>query len=164
MKAHKYQIKVKWTGNEGNGTSNYKSYNRDHEISSVGKYEGINGSSDPAFLGDKTKYNPEDLFISSISACHMLWYLHLCSVNKISVTEYIDNATGRMEETENGSGKFTEIILNPSVKITNANLIDKANELHSEANKMCFIANSCNIKIEHKPNTTTENGPYTKEI
>lgn len=156
MKAHNYQIKVEWTGNEGNGTLNYKSYNRNHEISSDGKYDGINGSSDPTFLGDKTKYNPEDLFISSISACHMLWYLHLCSVNKIVVTEYIDNATGIMEETENGSEKFTEVTLNPNVKITNPDLINKANELHSEANKMCFIANSCNFKIGHKPNTIVD--------
>jgi organic hydroperoxide reductase OsmC/OhrA len=156
MKAHNYKIKVEWTGNEGNGTLNYKSYTRNHEISSDGKYDGINGSSDPSFLGDKTKYNPEDLFISSISACHMLWYLHLCSVNKIVVTEYIDNASGIMEETENGSGKFMEVILNPNVKITNPDLINKANELHSEANKMCFIANSCNFKIQHKPITIVD--------
>lgn len=164
MKAHNYQIKVKWTGNEGNGTLNYKSYNRTHEISSDGKYDGIHGSSDPAFLGDKSKYNPEDLFISSISACHMLWYLHLCSVNKISVTEYIDNATGRMEETADGSGKFTEVILNPKVKITNADLIDKANELHQKANKMCFIANSCNFKIGHKPKTLAVNTTHNKDL
>lgn len=154
MKTHNYHIKIEWTGNEGNGTLNNKSYNRNHEISAGNKYDGINGSSDPSFLGDKTKYNPEDLFLSSISACHMLWYLHLCSVNKIVVTEYIDNATGIMVETENGSGKFTEVTLNPSVKITNTDLIKKANELHSEANKMCFIANSCNFKIRHKPKTT----------
>lgn len=156
MKAHNYKIKVEWIGNEGNGTLNYKSYNRNHEISSDGKYGGINGSSDPSFLGDKTKYNPEDLFISSISTCHMLWYLHLCSVNNIVVTEYIDNATGIMEEMENGSGKFTEVTLNPNVKITNPDLINKANDLHSEANKMCFIANSCNFTIVHKPNTIVD--------
>lgn len=156
MKTHNYEIKVEWIGNVGNGTLNYKSYNRNHKISANGKYEEINGSSDPDFLGDKTKYNPEDLFISSISACHMLWYLHLCSANQIVVTEYIDHATGIMEETENGSGKFTEVTLNPTVKITNADLIDKANKLHSEANKMCFIANSCNFKIGHNPKTTAE--------
>ncbi len=156
MKRHNYEIKVEWTGNEGNGTLNYKSYNRNHKIISDGKYDKINGSSDPSFLGDKTKYNPEDLFLSSLSACHMLWYLHLCSVHRIIVTEYLDNATGIMEETENGSGKFTEVTLNPKVKITDGNLIKKANELHEEANKMCFIANSCNFKIGHKPNTTTE--------
>lgn len=156
MKRHEYEIKVEWTGNEGKGTLNYKSYNRSHKIISDGKYDEIKGSSDPSFLGDKTKYNPEDLFLSSLSACHMLWYLHLCSAHKIIVTEYLDNATGIMEETENRSGKFIEVTLNPKVKITDENMIEKANKLHEEANKMCFIANSCNFKIRHKSETTTE--------
>ncbi len=153
MKNHKYEIKVEWTGNEGKGTLNYKAYNRNHTISGNGKYKEILGSSDPSFLGDKSKYNPEDLFLSSLSACHMLWYLHLCSVHKIIVTNYVDNATGIMEESKNGSGKFKEVTLHPSVTIENKELVDKANELHSEANKMCFIANSCNFKIAHKPKT-----------
>ncbi len=156
MKNHNYEIKVEWTGNEGKGTLNYKSYNRNHKIIGHGKYDDIKGSSDPSFLGDKTRYNPEDLFLSSLSACHMLWYLHLCSVNKIIVTEYIDRAKGVMEETKNGSGKFTSVTLNPEVKITDKNRIEKANELHEEANKMCFIANSCNFKIGHNPNTIVE--------
>ncbi len=151
MKKHNYQVKVEWTGNEGKGTLNYKSYNRNHKITTEGKYDAIKGSSDPSFLGDKTRYNPEDLFLSSLSSCHMLWYLHLCSVHKIIVTEYVDNATGVMEEMDNGSGKFTEVTLHPIVKITDQNMIEKANELHEEANKMCFIANSCNFKIGHNP-------------
>ena len=153
MKTHRYNIEVEWTGNDGDGTLNYKSYQRNHKISAEGKSVVINGSSDPSFMGDKTKYNPEDLFLASLSACHMLWYLHLCTVHKIVVTAYIDQATGSMEETKNGSGKFTEVTLHPNVKITDASMITKANQLHKEANKMCFIANSCNFNIHHKPTT-----------
>jgi len=151
MKTHNYEVKVEWTGNEGKGTLNYKSYNRNHEIIGNEKYVGIKGSSDPSFLGDKTRYNPEDLFLSSLSACHMLFYLHLCAVNKIIVTEYLDNATGIMEESKSGSGKFTKVTLHPKVTITDKNMIEKANELHKKANELCFIANSCNFKIDHKP-------------
>lgn len=156
MKTHNYNTRIEWTGNEGQGTLNYKSYNRNHNIIIDGKYSEINGSSDPSFLGDKTKYNPEDLFLSSLSACHMLWYLHLCSVHKIIVTEYYDNATGIMEESKNGSGKFVEVTLNPTVKITDPNKTEQANKLHEKANEMCFIANSCNFTIQHKPKTMTE--------
>lgn len=155
MIKHDYKIKVEWTGNLGEGTVNYKSYNRNHEISAVGKYAVINGSSDPAFLGDKTRYNPEDLFLSSLSTCHMLWYLHLCAEHKIVVISYTDNATGVMEELDNGSGKFIEVTLNPKVKITDHKLIDKAVQLHEKANEMCFIANSCNFKIKHQPEIKT---------
>lgn len=151
MKEHHYNINLEWTGNKGKGTMDYKSYNRDHSISSANKYSEILGSSDPSFRGDKTKYNPEDLFLSSIASCHMLWYLHLCSVNQIVVTSYADNATGTMEESKNGSGKFKEVTLYPIVTIKDKSKITKATELHSEANAMCFIANSCNFVIGHNP-------------
>lgn len=153
MKSHHYTTKIEWTGNQGKGTLTYKSYTRDHRISINGKYSEILASSDPSFLGDQTRYNPEDLFLSSLSACHMLWYLHLCSVHKIVVTAYVDSATGTMEEDKNGSGKFTNVTLHPEVTIENKTQIEKATQLHSEANKMCFIANSCNFKIKHDPKT-----------
>ncbi len=157
MKNHHYKVKVEWTGNQGRGTSSYNSYSRNHSINSEGKYDKILASSDPSFLGDKSKYNPEDLFLSSLSACHMLWYLHLCTIHKIIVTEYQDDATGTMEEDENGSGRFTEVTLHPKVTVTEVNMISKANELHEEANIMCFIANSCNFKIKHIPITMVSN-------
>jgi len=151
MKTHTYEIKVEWTGNQSNGTLNYKSYSRNHIISGKEKYNEILASSDPSFLGDQSRYNPEDLFLSSLSACHMLWYLHLCSVNKIIVTSYIDKAEGIMEETTGGNGRFKQVILKPVVTITNQEQMEKAHTLHSEANTMCFIANSCNFKVEHRP-------------
>jgi len=153
MKNHHYTVNIEWTGNTGEGTRTYKSYTRNHTISVNGKYDRIDGSSDPTFLGDKTRYNPEDLFLSSISACHMLWFLHLCAVNKIVVTEYQDEAVGNMEETADGSGRFTMVLLRPTVTITDANMVEKAKELHEEANKMCFIANSCNFEVNHQPTT-----------
>ena len=150
MKKHRYEIKIEWTGNQGEGTRDYKSYNRNHEISGQEKYKEILASSDPSFLGDSSRYNPEELFLSSISSCHMLWYLHLCAVNKIVITNYVDYATGIMEEEEGGSGKFKEVTLHPEITIKNKGFIKKAESLHSEANRLCFIANSCNFKIHHQ--------------
>jgi organic hydroperoxide reductase OsmC/OhrA len=153
---HKYNLTVKWTGNKGQGTKNYRSYDRSHTVFIEGKQD-ILCSSDPAFRGDKTKHNPEELFLASIATCHMLWYLHLCADNGIVVVDYSDNATGTMQETENGSGHFTEVTLHPIVIITDKTMIDKANELHKEANKFCFIANSCNFTIHHQPICKTQN-------
>lgn len=156
MKQHNYNVTIEWTGNEGSGTTGYKSYNRNHKIFSHGKYAQIYGSADPSFLGDRTRYNPEELLLSSISACHMLWYLHLCSVNNIIVTEYLDNATGIMEETTNGSGKFTEVTLYPKVSVTDSDMLARADELHEEASRMCFVANSCNFPIKHEAATVVK--------
>lgn len=149
---HLYKATIKWTGNKGTGTDNYRNYERSHHISIENKSD-ILGSSDPAFRGDKTKHNPEDLLVSSLSACHMLWYLHLCSEAGVIVVDYIDNATGIMVETSNGGGQFTEVTLNPIVTVTEKAMIEKANELHRKANELCFIANSVNFPVHHKPTT-----------
>jgi organic hydroperoxide reductase OsmC/OhrA len=150
IKEHHYTVAVTWTGNLGQGTKEYRAYDRSHTISIDSKLD-IAGSSDPAFRGDKTKHSPEDLFVASISTCHMLWYLHLCTNAGIVIVEYTDRATATMIETEDGGGRFTEVTLHPEVVITNASLIEKAVELNHKANELCFIANSCNFPIYHKP-------------
>ncbi|WP_336960822.1 OsmC family protein [Chryseobacterium contaminans] len=150
MKNHHYKTTIKWTGNKGTGTRGYRDYERSHSISVENKTV-IEGSSDPAFRGDKTKHNPEDMFLSSVSSCHMLWYLHFCSEAGVIVTDYIDEATGIMEETANGSGYFTEVTLHPIVTVAEESMIEKAKELHHKANQFCFIANSVNFSVKHIP-------------
>ncbi|QBQ40525.1 OsmC family protein [Sphingobacterium psychroaquaticum] len=147
---HNYIATIQWTGNKGTGTDDYRKYERSYEVRVDGK-PTISGSSDPAFRGDKSKYNPEDLLVASLSSCHMLWYLHLCAEAGIIVVDYMDNATGIMAETANGGGQFTEVTLNPIVTVKETNMIDKANELHKKANELCFIANSVNFPVRHHP-------------
>ncbi len=156
-KEHTYKLAIKWTGNNGLGTNDYRTYDRSHTLSIENKKD-ILCSSDPAFRGDTTKHNPEEFLVASISACHMLWYLHLCADAGVVVMDYTDNATGTMQETEGGGGHFTEVTLYPTVVVSNKSMIDKANELHDKANKLCFISNSCNFPIYHKPTCIVKNG------
>ena len=149
-KEHNYRITVNWTGNLGQGTSAYAAYSRDHLIHAAGK-PAIVATSDTAFRGSPERYNPEELLVSSLSSCHMLWYLHLCAVNGIVVTGYEDEAKGTMVETADGGGYFKEVTLFPIVTITDAARIPRAMELHRDAAKKCFIANSCNFPIRHEP-------------
>ena len=149
-KLHHYMATISWTGNQGKGTFDYTGYARDHDISIEGK-PTIGGSSDPGFRGDKSKYTPEDLLVSSLSGCHMLWYLHLCSVNGVVVIDYVDHAVGLMEENNDGSGHFIEVILNPQVIVAEDTMVKKANSLHLDANKMCFIARSVKFPVHHIP-------------
>lgn len=149
-KEHHYALKIEWTGNLGTGTSDYRAYTRNHIISAENKPD-IPGSSDPHFRGDKTRYNPEEMLVAALSTCHMLSYLHLCAVNKVIVLEYNDNATGIMKENPDGSGKLTEATLNPVVKVKDSSMNTKAQELHEQAEKMCFIASSVNFPVHHKP-------------
>ena len=156
MKNHNYSIQLEWTGNKGSGTFDYRSYSRDHLISGSEKSSEILGSSDPSFRGDHYRYNPEELFLSSLSSCHMLWYLHLCSANDVIVLEYTDQPEGVMIEKDDGSGSFSSVTLKPNVVVAKEEMIDKAIELHHQANKMCFIATSCNFEIAHSPNIITK--------
>lgn len=145
---HTYQANVIWTGNKGSHTPSYTAYDRDFTVQIAHKPDLL-GSADVPFRGDKTKHNPEDLFLISLSSCHMLWYLHLCADAGILVVEYQDQPTGKMVEDKNG-GHFTSVVLNPKVVITDSSRIDEANKLHEEAHKQCFIANSCNFPVTHQ--------------
>ena len=152
---HSYQVAVRWTGNLGQGTKTYTGYKRDHEISVAGKVT-VPGSSDPNFRGDRTRYNPEEFLVASLSTCHMLWYLHLCSEANIVVTDYRDEATGSMQETADGGGHFTEVTLHPSVNIAAGADSDLAHSLHEKAHHLCFIANSVNFPVLCEPSIKIE--------
>ena len=151
IKSHTYQLDIIWTGNNGPGTTDYAAYRRDYTLQCNNKPD-MHCSADTPFRGDPNKYNPEDMFLSSLSSCHMLWYLHLCADAGIIVTEYRDHATGLMTESYNGGGgKFLEILLSPKETVADASMVDKAYELHNAARDRCFIANSCNFTVMHHP-------------
>ena len=154
-RSHSYNLTITWTGNRGTGTSDYRAYDRNHIIQAENKIE-IPGSSDPAFRGDKTRYNPEEFLVSALSTCHMLSYLHVCVMNGVVVTGYVDHATGTMTETADGGGHFTEVMLNPVVTVKDAAMVAKANELHHKASQLCFIANSVNFPVKHTPTCVVE--------
>lgn len=147
---HRYTPSVIWTGNTGSGTSSYTAYARDHVISVDGRPD-IPGSSDPAFRGDSSRYNPEDLLVASLSACHMLWYLHLASAAGVVVTAYRDAPVGVMVEDGKRGGWFTGVTLYPQVSIAAGSDAAKAHALHEAAHKMCFVANSVNFPVTCEP-------------
>lgn len=155
MNEHHYAVRMTWTGNNGAGTSNYKSYGRDHVYHIDGKPE-IPGSSDPHFRGDPSRYNPEELLVASLSSCHMLWYLHLCATNGVNVLAYEDEASGVMQENGDGSGQFLSVALKPRVRISAASDAKKAAELHDKAHALCFIARSVNFPVHAQPNIEVE--------
>lgn len=154
-KSHRYATTLTWTGNAGEGTASYRSYERAHEIAVDGK-PTIAGSSDPSFRGDPARWNPEELLLASISACHQLWYLHLCAVNGVVVTAYRDEAEGVMVEDETSGGRFASAVLRPRVTIAAGSDPAKALALHHEANARCFVANSLNFPVGHEATVVVE--------
>ena len=147
---HGYQVTARWMGNTGAGTGNYKSYGRDVEIVAPGKPTMIPGSADTTFLGTAERWNPEEMLVASLSACHMLSYLAACALRGVVVTSYEDTAHGSMTET-GGSGQFTEVVLRPVVTVAEEGMVAAATELHEAAHRACFIANSVNFPVRYEP-------------
>ena len=155
MKTHYYKLGIDWTGNIGTGTSSYTAYERDYIIKKDGR-EFLEGSADPAFRGDPEKLNPEEMLLSAISSCHMLWFLHLCADAGIVLTSYTDTPEGEMIQDDSGGGRFAKVTLYPVISIQDKILADQALALHDIAHEKCFISQSCNFPIEIEPSFTTE--------
>ena len=154
-RTHRYTVDVTWTGNLGTGTSGYRDFSRDHEVSGPGK-PVLPGSSDPAFRGDPARFNPEELLVAALSECHMLWFLHLASAKGVVVTSYADHPDGTMVESPDGSGQFTEVVLRPSVTVTEPHMVEPTVALHEQAHQLCFIARSVNFTVRHRPTTRAD--------
>jgi organic hydroperoxide reductase OsmC/OhrA len=150
MNKHHYETNIVWTGNTAEGTKTYRSYSRNFTLTAPDKPD-ILGSSDPAFRGDRDRYNPEEMLVAALSSCHMLSYLHLCAINDVVVLAYEDIAAGTMQERPDGSGVFTHVQLNPKVTISAESNIERASELYHKAHELCFIANSVNFPVAAAP-------------
>jgi organic hydroperoxide reductase OsmC/OhrA len=147
---HRYALTVRWTGNLGAGTAAYRGYSRDHDVEIPG-LPVLRGSADPAFHGDRNRYNPEQLLLAALSQCHMLSFLHVAVKHGVVVTAYEDHASGLMRTNRDGSGQFESVTLKPRVTVADPAAAELLEELHTEANKLCFIARSVNFPVLHEP-------------
>ena len=150
MGGHAFEVTTLWTGNTGTGTSSYRDYERSHEFRAPGKPPVV-GSSAPAYRGDAERYNPEELLLASASACHMLWYLHLCAEAGVVVESYTDTVTAELTLHPDGSGEFASITLRPRITLRAGSNAELAHALHTRANAMCFIARSLRCEVLHEP-------------
>ena len=144
-----YTLELNWLGDE---SAKHHKEDRFYEINIEGK-PMLKGSADKPFFGDPSLYNPEDLLLSALSACHMMSFLYLCRKEGIKVVSYQDNPMGKLKINPDGGGQFEEVILKPKVKLADSSQIKKANQLHTPAGKLCFIANSVNFEINYSPIT-----------
>ena len=154
-KIHEFPSKIVWTGNKGTGTSGYRDYNRTWNLAVDGR-QVVECSNDPMLGGDPTKYNPEDLLITALASCHMLWYLHLCSDAGICVLSYEDNPIGVGASQPSGKGHFVEAILKPEILITSDSDPELALEIHSRIHDLCFIAQSVNFPVRIEPEISVQ--------
>ena len=154
MGRHTYELDLTWTGNTGDGTTGYRSYTRDVTATADGKPELLL-SADRHFRGDAARWNPEELLVAALSECHLLSFLHVAVLHGVVVTSYVDRPLGLME-TEGIGGRFTSVVLRPTVTVSDPAVLDLVPQLHHEASEACFIASSMNFPVTHEPVTLLE--------
>jgi organic hydroperoxide reductase OsmC/OhrA len=154
---HVYRATIRWTGDLGEGTREYRRYSRDHTIEVEGK-PPILGTSSLSPRSDPGRHSPDDLLVAALSSCHMLWYLHLCSEAGVVVTGYTDTAEGTLTLERNGAGRFTRATLRPRVLVRDGSL-ETARQLHEEAHRRCFVANSVSFPVACEPTIEREQRP-----
>jgi organic hydroperoxide reductase OsmC/OhrA len=153
-KSHRYDLRLDWTGARQGAAVKYVTYSREYRIEIAGK-PALTGSADPTFRGDASLYNPEDMLLAALWACHMLSYLALCVRSRIAVVAYTDAASGTMSETAPHRMGFTEVTLRPRVVIAAGADAATAKALHEQAHEICFIANSVNFPVRHEAEIAT---------
>jgi organic hydroperoxide reductase OsmC/OhrA len=148
---HKYKTTLHWSAEGGEGTKTYKSFARTHAITAKTKA----GADKPAIVATSAfhsldHYNPDEMLLASLSSCHMLWYLHLCSENAVVVMDYRDEAEIVLALDAKGEGKISEATLRPRVTISSGDA-EVARALHKDAHAKCFVAKSVNFPVECEP-------------
>jgi organic hydroperoxide reductase OsmC/OhrA len=146
---HIFKVETNWTQQAGETTTKSRGYSRNHSVRIEGKLTDLKVSAAKVFKGDAALHNPEDLLLSALSSCHMMSFFYLCSLHHIDVVSYQDHAEGILEVNSIGKGQFILVKLNPVVIVSQPEMLEKAKTLHTEANNLCFIANSCNFPITH---------------
>ena len=133
----------------------YKTYSRAHTLSFDGGIR-VPASAAPANIPPAAKgapgVNPEQAFVASLSACHMLWFLHLACRAQLVVDRYVDHAFGILGKNSDGHEAMTRVTLRPSV--TFSGRMPSAEEharLHEDAHHKCFIANSVKTEVVVEP-------------
>ena len=153
-KIHEYGCRIAWTGNRGEGTRRYRGYDRTWDVATPGK-PVIHCSNDPLLGGDPGLPNPEDMLIAALSACHMLWYLHLASKAGIVVEAYVDDPVAEGETAPDGAGRFLAATLRPQIRLAPGMDRAAADALHGEVGQYCFIARSVNFPVRYAARYTT---------
>lgn len=146
--SHRFELVLNWSSDSNDLSSNQGRGYKNHTVEIQHK-PVLHVSAAKAFKGDLNLYNPEDLLLSSIASCHMMSYLYCCAQEGVVIKSYSDKAEGILEVNMDGSGRFVQVVLNPVVIIENNEKLELARLLHFRANKLCFIANSCNFQVVH---------------
>ncbi len=145
---HRYQTRCTWSGSTGVG---YEHYRRDHEMSATPATAALALSSDPAFRGDPSRLNPEQLLVMAASSCQLLSFLAVAARARLNVLSYEDDAEGIMPEDDKPV-RIVAIHLRPRIVLATGSAEEaRVRQLVELAHRECYIANSLKTEITVEP-------------
>lgn len=148
-KEHKFRTTIRWKRKARPAPA---LYTRDHKVDFHGKTE-LALSAAPEYFGNPELVNPEELYVSSISSCHMMTYIYLCYCNDMLVSEYKDDAVGYLTQDE-GLFRIQRVKLRPMITFQTEDTREKralAIRMIGEAQDECYISNSINTRVDIEP-------------
>jgi organic hydroperoxide reductase OsmC/OhrA len=148
---HEYTAQVTW--HRGDQPFLDDRYSRKHSIRFDGGVE-IAASASPqvvrAPMSDAAAVDPEELFVASLSSCHMLWFLAIAAARKFRIDTYTDTAVGIMAKDGQGRVSITQVTLRPVVAFSGEHMPSREEfaNMHHLAHEECFIANSVRTEVQ----------------
>jgi organic hydroperoxide reductase OsmC/OhrA len=142
---------IRWKRTSSDFT--YDHYNRAHEVTFKDGAIVIPGSATPVFKGDADRVDPEEAYVASLSACHMLTFLAICARKRLTVDAYEDDAVGIMEKGANGKLWVSRVTLRPRISFATGTHVSELQlaEIHHLSHEECFIANSVKTDVSVAP-------------
>lgn len=142
---------IRWKRTSSDFT--YDHYNRAHEVTFKDGAIVIPGSATPVFKGDADRVDPEEAYVASLSACHMLTFLAICARKRLTVDAYEDDAVGIMEKGTNGKLWVSRVTLRPRISFAAGTHVSELQlaEIHHLSHEECFIANSVKTDVSVAP-------------
>ncbi len=144
---HRYAVACRWFGSTGDG---YEVYDRGHEVRVSPDAIALRLSADPAFRGEASLLNPEQLLVASVVSCQLLSFLAVAARARVDIRAYEDDAEGVMPEEESPL-RLTEITLRPRIVVAPGTSEERILHLVDLAHRECYIANSLRTDIRIEP-------------
>ena len=147
MATHRYAAVTEWEGSTALG---YEAYGRAHDVTVDPAVAALALSSDPAFRGDASRLNPEQLLLAAATSCQLLAFLAVAARARIDVVGYRDEASAEMPDDDLPM-RLTRIVLRPHITIRGAVATERIEHLVAVAHRECFIANSLRSEMVIEP-------------
>ncbi len=141
-----HQSAIRWQRNPHETDAN--TYSRNHHVTLNGG-QRVNVSASVEFKGDSSCADPEQMLVSAVSSCHMLFFLAIADFQGYQVESYEDNPVGHLERNAKKGMEMTSIVLSPRITFGGDKKPDKKtiSRIHANAHKNCFIRNSITAEV-----------------